>query len=431
MYSLLLFLEKGWFMKKKARLTLDDRINLQAALAKGTSLRDVCQLLKKNRTTIYRELNNYCYIKSVSRTCSHCSKLQFCRDNGIVFPKYAKECKDYEELKCFRLKKYPYVCNGCHLTNSCRNDKHYYDCLKAESMSLKNRITTRKKKLISQEKIRYINQIVSPLIIDKGQSIHHVYITNPSLHKICSERTIRRLIYDHYLDAKAHHLPRFVRFEHKSQYAYIRESKIANIERMFQRTFTDFTKYVKRNPNLSVVQYDSVIGKIDDEQAILTITFPKERFQFGKLIKKSDPLSVLQTMHYLFKLVGYDKAREIFAINLADNGMEFSRFHNLERYDVRVYFTNPYRSVDKAVCERNHQFIRYIIPKGKTLNNLTQSDVNLMFSHINSYIRESNQNKTPYELITERFGPELVELIGIKHVNPQDVILKPKLLSKK
>ena len=416
-------------MKDKTRLTIDDRINLQAALTKGTSLKDVCKLLKKHRTTIYRELVNYSTIKSVAKTCSHCSKLQFCRENGVI--NYKKECPEYDGLRCFKLKKYPYVCNGCYLYAHCRNDKHYYDCSKAEAMSLKNRVSTRKRKLLTKEEILKINGIVSPLIKDKGQSIHVIYVNNPVLWSICSERTIRRLIYDQYLDAKAHDLPRFVRFEHKSQYAYVRENKIANIERMYQRTFTDFKSFTKRNPNISIVQYDSVIGKIDDEQAILTITFPKERFQFGRIIKKESPESVQQIMNWLFKLVGYDKARKMFAVNLADNGIEFSHFHKLEQYDVRVYFTNPYRSTDKAACERNHEFIRYIIPKGKTLDNLTQEQVNLMFSHINSYVRESNQNKTPYDLITERFGPEFAESIGIKRINPNDVVLKPKLLRTK
>ena len=53
-----------------------------------------------------------------------------------------------------------------------------------------------------------------------------------------------------------------------------------------------------------------------------------------------------------------------------------------------------------------------------------------MFSHINSYIRASNQNNTPFELVKERFGSEFLELIGIKHVEPNDVVLKPKLLKK-
>lgn len=415
-------------MKNKTRLTIDDRINLQAAIVKGNSLRDICKLLKKDRTTIYRELTHYYIVKESNHSCSHCSKMQFCRDNGIVFPRPLKACPDYIPRRCEKNKKFPYVCNGCYMNSQCHHSKRYYDCTKAEAMSLQNRVSTRKRKLLSKDQISYINKIVSPLIKEKGQSIHHVFISNPSLKEICSERTIRRLIYDRYLDVKAFDLPRYVRFEHKSQYAVVRESKVANIERMYQRTFTDFTRYTKTHPDLSVVQYDSVIGKIDDKQAILTITFPKERFQFGRIIKKGDPGSVQGVMNYLFALLGHDKAKEIFALNLADNGIEFSYFHKLEQYDVRVYFTNPYRSTDKASCERNHEFIRYIISKGKTLNTLTQDDVNLMFSHINSYIRESNQNKTPYELIVERFGPEFVEKIGINRIEPNDVILRPKLL---
>ena len=418
-------------MKKKTRITIDDRINLQAAITKGMSLSDVCKLLKKNRTTIYRELKHYYVLKASLKNCYRCSRYQFCLDNGIAIPKYLKGCSDFDPVICKKIKRYPYVCNGCYLKDKCFNEKRYYDCSKAEIMSLKNRVSTRKRKLLSQEEITSINKIVSPLIKDNGQSIHHVYVTNPLLWKICSERTIRRLIYDRYLDVKAHDLPRYVRFPHALQYKVLKENKMANIERMLKRTYTDFTNYVKRHPDLSIVQYDSVIGKLKDKQAILTITFPKERFQFGRLIKKGCPESVLNTMRWLFALIGHNKAREIFNVNLADNGIEFSYFHRLEQFDVRVYFTNPYRSTDKAACERNHEFIRYIIPKGRTMNELTQDDVNLMFSHINSYVRESNQNKTPYELIIERFGPEFVKKIGIKYVKPQDVILKPRLLKKK
>ena len=415
-------------MKKKTRITIDDRINLQAAIAKGISLQSVCKVLKKDRTTVYRELTRYYYVKVGTQSCSHCVKNEKCRKEGYVTRKRHAKCLEFEATRCDKVKRYPYVCNGCNLNQFCKNDKRYYDCTKAEAMSLKNRVSTRKRKLLSKEDISIINSIVSPLIKDNGQSIHHVFVSHPLLAKICSERTIRRLIYDRYLDVKAHDLPRYVRFEHKPQYAYVRENKVANIERMYQRTYTDFVKFTKRNPDLSIVQYDSVIGMVDDYQAILTITFPKERFQFGRLIKKSSPDSVQSTMNWLFRLIGYEKAKEIFKVNLADNGIEFSHFHKLEQYDVRVYFTNPYRSTDKAACERNHEFIRYIIPKGKSLNDLTQEDVNLMFSHINSYIRESNQNKTPYALIVERFGPEFVELIGIKYIESKDVILKPKLL---
>ena len=136
----------------------------------------------------------------------------------------------------------------------------------------------------------------------------------------------------------------------------------------------------------------------------------------------------MRIFNHIFKILGQEKAKEIFAVNLADNGMEFLKFHMLEKQGVRVYFTNPYRSTDKAECERNHEFIRYIIPKGISIDNLTQRKLNLLFSHINSYVRASNENKTPFELIEKRFGPEFLRAIGIRRINPKNVLLKPELL---
>lgn len=83
----------------------------------------------------------------------------------------------------------------------------------------------------------------------------------------------------------------------------------------------------------------------------------------------------------------------------------------------------------QGMCyERSHEFVRYVIPKGFSLDSLTQRKVGLLFSHINSYVRGSNQNKTPYDLMAGRFGAEFMEIIGIKRVKAADVCLKPSLL---
>jgi len=415
-------------VKQKRRLTIDDRINLQACIAKNLTWQETSKIIKKNRSTIYRELKHCSTIKDGKHSCEHCKNRDYCieskaiHNNGIDL-----DC--FEIAICFRLNHFPFVCNSCESKKKCHREKRYYDCINAENRSIRNRIGTRKHKRISRESIETIDKIVSPLIF-KGQSIHHIYETNPMLKILCCERTIRRLIYDRYLEAKAHDLVRYLRFKHKRKRLVHDNHSLNNIERLFKRTFTDLKQRLKSHPKERVVQFDSVIGKQEDKYAILTITFPEERFQFGIRILKSDPSSVYSNLHHLFNRLGSRKTKAIFPILLADNGVEFTTFHNLEKFDIKVYFTNPYRSTDKAECERNHEFIRYIISKGKSLDNLTQEDINLMFSHINSYIRESNQNKSPFELIKERFGSEFLELIGIKYVEPNDVVLKPKLLRK-
>ena len=56
----------------KTRLDHDDRINLQAGIAKGYSLSMISKILNKSRSTIYREIINNSYYKDSRHTCAHC-----------------------------------------------------------------------------------------------------------------------------------------------------------------------------------------------------------------------------------------------------------------------------------------------------------------------------------------------------------------------
>ena len=408
----------------KARLDHDDRINLQAGIAKGYSLAFISNILHKNRSTIYREITNNCYYKDSRHTCAHC-KLN-CLDKQSHYKN--GECQSFEPYICKRWKKFPYTCNNCEKARFCNHMKRFYDCIEADKTCIKNRKIPRTFKGINNANLKTIDTIVGKGIA-LGQSLHHIYVVNNCLHEICSERTIRRYVYRGYLSVRAHELPRYVRFSHKYDY---KKYKIINVERMLGRTFTDYKNYVQTHIKENVWQYDSVEGLISDKKAILTITYPEFRFQFGFLISSHNKTSVYRKIRMLQKLLGY-RFSEIFQINLCDNGPEFRKFHELEtdengQHLCKTFFTNPYRSTDKASCERNHEFIRYVIPKRTSLDFLTQQKVELLFSHINSYVRESNQNKTPYELMVERFGNEFMNIIGIKDIHTQNVCLKPSLL---
>ena len=120
--------------------------------------------------------------------------------------------------------------------------------------------------------------------------------------------------------------------------------------------------------------------------------------------------------------------RRIFPVNLADNGSEFSYFNQIEFDDsgeqiCRTFFTNPYRSTDKAECERNHEFVRYVIPKGKSLDFLTQDMLDDIFSNINSYVRKSKGDRTPYDLVKAKFGKAFLDQIGIRRIPNKKVKL--------
>ena len=416
---------KEIFMSKE-RLFIDNRINLQAAIDKNYTLEQCATLLHKSRSTIYREIVNNSYYKPCRHTCYHC--INHCPTRPVFIH---GECPKFNAYRCERWKHFPYTCNGCEDASICSHLKRYYDCIEADSLSKKKRKEPRVYKCIDPRDLMYIDEILIHGIRENGQSLHHLYESNQDLKDICSERTIRRYIYKGYTTVKAHELPRYVRYSHKYEYA---KKKLVNVQRMLGRTYSDYLDYVNDRPYLNVWQYDSVEGKVDDKKAILTITYPETRFQFGYLISKQNSKSVFAKIRKLQKTLDR-KYPLIFEVNLSDNGPEFSKFHELENDEyglpmVKMFFTNPYRSTDKASCERNHEFIRYIIPKGRCLDFLTQEKVNLMFSHINSYVRLSNQNKTPYELTVEKFGKEFMQIVGIKKISRKDVCLKPILVRK-
>jgi IS30 family transposase len=95
-----------------------------------------------------------------------------------------------------------------------------------------------------------------------------------------------------------------------------------------------------------------------------------------------------------------------------------------------VFYCDPYQSNQKAACENNHRLIRMVLPKGMSMNGLTQDDVNLMMSHINSYARKVLGGQTPVEVFLRQHKKikGLLEKLGLRIINAKDIFLKPRLL---
>jgi len=51
-----------------------------------------------------------------------------------------------------------------------------------------------------------------------------------------------------------------------------------------------------------------------------------------------------------------------------------------------------------------------------------------MMSHVNSYVRESADDRAPYDMMTWKFDIEFADLFNIRRIPANDVVLKPSLL---
>ena len=93
------------------------------------------------------------------------------------------------------------------------------------------------------------------------------------------------------------------------------------------------------------------------------------------------------------------------------------------------YCKDPMASWQKPHIEKNHEFIRYVLPRGKSLDPYDQKDITLLMNHINSIRRPSLDNKAPYELIQpeDKDMWALAELLKMNLIPPDEVHLKADL----
>jgi IS30 family transposase len=121
----------------------------------------------------------------------------------------------------------------------------------------------------------------------------------------------------------------------------------------------------------------------------------------------------------------------------SDRGGEFKHPEALECgidnvLHTSIYYCDPMASWQKPHCKKNHEYIRKICPQTTTtFDRLTQKDVNLMMSHINSANRESLGGLTPFTLAKLMLPKKLMKHFGLKEIPSDEIILTPALLKGK
>jgi IS30 family transposase len=263
----------------------------------------------------------------------------------------------------------------------------------------------------------------------RGQSIHNIVTHNADQLEV-SEKSIYRYVAGGLLKARNIDMPRVCRIKpRKSKPVEHKVDKSCRIG----RTYPEFLALLETS-DIPVVEVDSVIGRIGGK-VLLTMMFKSCDLILAFIRERNTSQSVIDIFNSLYELLGPDCFKRLFPVILADNGSEFSNPKALE-YDsqgncrTKLSYCDPNAAFQKPNVELNHEFIRKILPKGKSFDALTQSDISLMMSHINSYSREKLGDKSPFDMFGFIYGEGILEKLGIFKVPANEILLKPSLLKR-
>ena len=430
--------------KKGKHLTFAERVTIEHCLSFRWRLSEIAEKLGKDPTTISKEIRKNRILRgaatavpcvhkqgcSVMNLCSPtCSRLCVrCRDRNCY-----RQCDKYAPKPCNKLKKYPYVCNGCDSREGrtgCFYAGFYYKAGAADANYREKLTACRQGIDLSVHEFEHLDNLISPLI-KKGQSIYHIYTHHKDEIGV-SQRTLYNFFGRDLFTAKNIDLPRKVRYKKRKK----RKLSVPSAQKhSFGRTYEDFLNFTEQFPNVQVVEMDTLKGRIEKGKVLLTLFFRNSSFMLAFLLDSCKQKHVKRIFDLLYDELGHDVFTTLFPIILTDNGSEMKSPLNIElapcgRQRTTVFYCHPMNSNQKARLEKNHEYLRYIFPKGKLFDSYSQEDITLAVNHINSTARASLNGSCPHELAHLLLDHSLFTKFNLIRIPADDVTLKPLLLKK-
>ena len=436
-------------MKNKGNqkhLTFEQRVDIEKGLTENKSFTEIGRIIGKNPSTISKEVRLHAHTKErpdsgyTHPPCIHrknCKMTCLCDKMCGIHCKLCRKpsfrctdiCPAYETAECEKLNKPPYVCNGCGKKTHCLMPRKFYSSKYAHDEYRSVLVDCRAGINQTPESIQSMNDLLVPLIKEKHQSIGHIYATHAE-ELGCSRRTLYSYINDCVFDVRNGDLRRSVRYKKRKK-----PTQISAKDRSYRQghNYEDFQNYIKDHPDINVVEMDCVEGKKGESRALLTFTFRNCNLMLMFLLEYQDQECVLEVFVWLETVLGQDAFKKLFPVILTDGGSEFSAREEMEEFcdgskSTTVFYCDPYSFWQKGACEKNHEYIRYIRPKGSSFADLNDEKVRLMMNHINNEKRDSLNGHSPYELSLLLLDNKLHKALGLKAIAPDDVMLSPKLI---
>ena len=141
-----------------SRMTLSDRIAIEAGIYAKLSFEQIGRKIGKTATAVSKEIRkNSTFIRGEHllgndcRLASGCKRLGLCEKNCNKPCSRCKEvdcrliCKQYNNEPCNVRTKPPYVCNVCPRRRKCKSDRMYYIAQQADAASQRRNSSSRSK----------------------------------------------------------------------------------------------------------------------------------------------------------------------------------------------------------------------------------------------------------------------------------------------
>ena len=431
--------------KKGKHLTWEDRHEIQRGLRYHRTFTEIGEIIGCSPDTVSKEIRKHRYHKPVERiraTPNRCKHRDTCRKRNICKKKGQKQClipcrectlcnkrcPDFVDAPCPVESKAPYVCNACPKSRTCFFDKYLYNADYAHREYLETLSKAREGINLTKDELVALDELVSPLI-KKGQPIAHI-LTEHAEELPCKERTLYNYISKGYLTAKSIDMRRSVRYKKRKK----KETDAVKTcsRKKIGHQYKDFLEWLEADATKRVVEMDTVEGS-KGGKLLQTLFWRQEKLMLAYLLGSKEMAGTAGTLDRLEELLGKELFELMFPVILTDNGNEFAdpelfEFSQDGTRRTTLFYCEPRRSEQKGGIEKNHEYIRYIIPKGKSFDDLTQEKVTLMMNHINSTARPGLQGKNPMQLALQCFGNEAMDRLGLTLISPDEVNLTPKLL---
>lgn len=439
-------MDKEKHTKKYVRLTFDERIQIERLLRGGESLLGIARVLHRHPSSIQREIVRYATPsekgakgRSGRNRClnrhkctkrkSLCSPCDYARNwQCRACNRCNSVCPEFVEEHCLKLKQAPFVCNGCVDGPKCSLSKMFYLAGPANDMAQIMRKESRQGINATEDELRTLERLLYPGLL-MGQSINHILAAHADELSMC-QKTVYRYIAARLISIRNGDLPRKPRLKPRKQNPNL--SHKVDRKCRIGRTIEDYRAFYENEGPFPRVLMDTVIGK-PGGKVLLTIHFCESNFMLARLLPNKTSLSVIEAFDDLTLTLGLSRFQDLFPAILTDNGNEFSNPIRLEHFldgalRTRIFYCDIYNSNQKAEIERNHEFLRLVLTKGSSFDNLTQAKIDLLLSHVNSYMRPKFGNKTPIDLFTYRYSTEILDTLNQTLIPPDDICLKPNLL---